>query len=115
MRSLHFGAGALLALTSGIAKAQFPPKPEGLKVLESRFGDGVQISYKEVSQCIKGFAHEFDDDCISTASKTAQDWELSTPAHQLRWCCSAHLRITTGNLCSRHQCLKAAACERQND
>lgn len=49
MRSLHFGAAALSALTSSIANAQFPPKPEGLKVLESRFGDGVQISYKEVS------------------------------------------------------------------
>jgi len=52
MRLLQFGAGALLALTSGIANAQFLPKPEGLKVLESRFGDGVQISYKEVSQRI---------------------------------------------------------------
>ena len=49
MRLLHFGAGAIVALTSSIANAQFPPKPEGLKVLESRFGDGVQISYKEVS------------------------------------------------------------------
>lgn len=49
MELLHFGAGALVALTSGVANAKFPPKPEGLKVLESRFGDGVQISYKEVS------------------------------------------------------------------
>ena len=49
MKLLHLGAGALLALTSGIVNAQFPPKPEGLKVLESRFGDGVQISYKAVS------------------------------------------------------------------
>lgn len=49
MRLSNFGAGALLALNSGIANAQFLPKPEGLKVLESRFGDGVQISYKEVS------------------------------------------------------------------
>lgn len=48
MRLSHFRAGALVALTSNIANAQFPPKPEGLKVLESRFGDGVQISYKEV-------------------------------------------------------------------
>ena len=48
MRLSHFGAGALFALNSGIANAQFPPKPEGLKVLESGFGDGVQISYKEV-------------------------------------------------------------------
>ena len=49
MRLSHFGAGALAALTSSIANAQFPPKPEGMKVLESRFGDCVQISYKEVS------------------------------------------------------------------
>jgi hypothetical protein len=48
MRTSRFGAGALLTLTAGTANAQFPPKPEGLKVLESRFGDGVTISYKEV-------------------------------------------------------------------
>jgi hypothetical protein len=30
--------------------AQFPKQPEGVTVLESRFGDGVQISYKEVSR-----------------------------------------------------------------
>lgn len=28
--------------------AQFPPTPENITVLESRFGDGVSISYKEV-------------------------------------------------------------------
>jgi carboxypeptidase C (cathepsin A) len=48
MRISDFGAGILLALTAGITNAQFPPKPEGLKILESRFGDGVTISYKEV-------------------------------------------------------------------
>jgi hypothetical protein len=48
MRISNFGAGVLLALTAGIVNAQFPPQPEGLKVLESRFGDGVTISYKEV-------------------------------------------------------------------
>jgi hypothetical protein len=52
MKLSHFSAGALLTFASGIANAQFPPKPEGLKVLESRFGDGVQISYKEASHCI---------------------------------------------------------------
>jgi hypothetical protein len=26
----------------------FPPQPEGVTVLQSRFGDGVEISYKEV-------------------------------------------------------------------
>jgi len=28
--------------------AQFPPPPEGVKVIESKFGNGVTISYKEV-------------------------------------------------------------------
>ncbi|CAN9124618.1 unnamed protein product [Alternaria alternata] len=31
--------------------AQFPAEPVGLKVLESRFGDGVKITYKENSLC----------------------------------------------------------------
>lgn len=31
------------------ATAQFPPAPQGVTVLESKFGDGVKISYKEVS------------------------------------------------------------------
>ena len=29
--------------------AQFPPAPENVTVLKSKFGDGVTISYKEVS------------------------------------------------------------------
>lgn len=29
--------------------AQFPPKPEGVTTLQSRFHEGVSISYKEVS------------------------------------------------------------------
>ena len=97
MQLLHLGVGALLALTSGIVNAQFPPKPEGLKVLESRFGDGVQISYKEVSLCIECFAHESDYYYISTASNSTHDWELSTLSHPLRWCWSARLSITVGD------------------
>lgn len=31
-----------------IASAQFPPEPEGLTILHSRFDDDVYISYKEV-------------------------------------------------------------------
>ena len=34
---------------SAFAVAQFPPALEGVTVLESKFGDGVRISYKEVS------------------------------------------------------------------
>lgn len=38
-------AGALLA---GLAVAQFPPKPEGVTVLRSKFHENVTISFKEV-------------------------------------------------------------------
>ena len=38
---------ALLALAVP-ATAQFPAEPVGVKILESRFGDGVTISFKEV-------------------------------------------------------------------
>lgn len=31
-----------------IAAAQFPTKPEGVTILESKLEDGVRISYKEV-------------------------------------------------------------------
>lgn len=40
-------AASLLALAS-FGYAQFPPTPEGVTVLDSRFGDGVQLSWKEV-------------------------------------------------------------------
>lgn len=40
-------AASLLALT-GIGYAQFPPTPEGVTVRDSKFGDGVQLSWKEV-------------------------------------------------------------------
>jgi hypothetical protein len=40
----------LLALAKPTT-AQFPATPEGRKVLESRFGEGVTITYKEVSLC----------------------------------------------------------------
>jgi hypothetical protein len=37
---------ALLAWT---VTAQFPPKPEGITVLKSRFDESITISYKKVS------------------------------------------------------------------
>jgi hypothetical protein len=40
-------AAALLALAS-FGYAQFPPTPEGVTVRDSKFGDGVQLSWKEV-------------------------------------------------------------------
>jgi hypothetical protein len=40
---------AIALLVSAVPTlAQFPAEPVGLKVLESRFGDGVKITYKEV-------------------------------------------------------------------
>lgn len=40
-------ATSLLAL-AGFGYAQFPPTPEGVTVRDSKFGDGVQLSWKEV-------------------------------------------------------------------
>lgn len=41
-----------IGLTAGFlapsALGQFPPAPEGVTVLESKLGNGVKISYKEV-------------------------------------------------------------------
>lgn len=38
---------SLLAL-AGLGNAQFPSTPEGVTVRDSKFGDGVQLSWKEV-------------------------------------------------------------------
>lgn len=40
-----FGLSVLVPWTL----AQFPLTPEGVTILESKFGDGVKISYKEVT------------------------------------------------------------------
>ncbi|KAI1099278.1 carboxypeptidase S1-like protein B [Jackrogersella minutella] len=40
-----------LSLLVPLAQAQFPPTPEGVTVLKSKFGDGVTISYKEPGIC----------------------------------------------------------------
>ncbi|KAI2463189.1 serine carboxypeptidase [Annulohypoxylon bovei var. microspora] len=42
-----FGLSSLVPLT----RAQFPPTPEGVTVLESKFSNGVTISYKEPGIC----------------------------------------------------------------
>ncbi|KAF2865051.1 Alpha/Beta hydrolase protein [Massariosphaeria phaeospora] len=41
------GIGAL----SGVVRAQFPPTPEGLTVLESHIEEGIRITYKESDLC----------------------------------------------------------------
>ena len=41
---------AVLLTTASVALAQFHADPEGITVLQSKFGEGVTISYKEVRQ-----------------------------------------------------------------
>lgn len=48
MRTLQY---VLVSLLSGLADAQFPPRPEGVKWLESKFHKNVTISYKEPGIC----------------------------------------------------------------
>lgn len=48
MLGLGSAAAALLLAFVKSALAQFPAEPVGRKVLESRFGEGVKIIYKEV-------------------------------------------------------------------
>lgn len=45
--SIAASAVSLLAL-AGFGSAQFPSAPEGVTVLDSKFGDGVRLSWKEV-------------------------------------------------------------------
>ncbi|PVH95835.1 carboxypeptidase-like protein S1 [Periconia macrospinosa] len=60
MLAVSSAATVLLALANS-AFAQFPAEPQGRTVLESRFGEGVTITYKENSLCetqegVKSFA-----------------------------------------------------------
>ena len=60
-------AGLANVVVAGQGNANyFPPKPEGLKVVESKHEEGVKISYKEVCQnhlhystCVR-----FQSDCV---------------------------------------------------
>lgn len=45
---IMLSSGLLLSGLLGLGLAQFPPTPEGLKVLKSKFQENVTISYKEV-------------------------------------------------------------------
>ncbi|KAL7941516.1 Alpha/Beta hydrolase protein [Trichoderma barbatum] len=44
-------SGLLLGGLAGLAVAQFPPKPEGVTVLRSKFHENVTISFKEPGIC----------------------------------------------------------------
>ncbi|KAH9893796.1 carboxypeptidase S1-like protein B [Xylariomycetidae sp. FL2044] len=51
MLPTRFREACGLSLLVPLAWAGFPPAPEGVTVLESKFGDGVSISYKESDIC----------------------------------------------------------------
>ncbi|KAL6851150.1 hypothetical protein ACO1O0_008278 [Amphichorda felina] len=46
-----FAHSLALGALAGLAAAQFPPEPEGIKVLRSKFHENVTISYKEPNIC----------------------------------------------------------------
>jgi hypothetical protein len=46
VKSLLLGTAGVF---TGVVNAQFPPKPEGVTVLQSQVEEGVRLSYKEVS------------------------------------------------------------------
>jgi hypothetical protein len=47
MAAFGFSLLGAAGLLSGVVNAQFPPKPEGITILESQLDEGVTISYKE--------------------------------------------------------------------
>lgn len=48
MRFFGVANAASLLVLAGFGFAQFPSTPEGVTVLDSKFGDGVKLSWKEV-------------------------------------------------------------------
>jgi hypothetical protein len=53
MFSVVSSAAVVLLALAKPSFAQFPATPEGRTVLESRFGEGVTITYKEVKEMIR--------------------------------------------------------------
>lgn len=52
-------AAVLLSGLASVAIAQFPPKPEGVTVLRSKFHENVTISFKEVCRPPPLSSHKF--------------------------------------------------------
>ena len=48
MRSIGVKSALSFLTLLPLGLAGFPAQPEGVSVLQSRFGDGVSISYKQV-------------------------------------------------------------------
>jgi len=45
----------LVIVLTGLVAAYFPPEPEGITILKSKFHENFTISYKEVSHVLHSF------------------------------------------------------------
>jgi hypothetical protein len=93
-------AGMLLAQARSIL-AQFPATPEGRKVLESRFGEGVTITYKEVSIICERLLNGG-----STDTSAEQPMRNQARCQIVRWArvsASRHSRLGAGSGLSHKQ------------
>ncbi|KAK1464134.1 serine carboxypeptidase [Colletotrichum melonis] len=70
---------------AGLAAAQFPPTPEGIKVLKSKFHENVTISYKEPGICettpgVKSYAGyvQLPSGTLNDVDGEAQDYPINT-------------------------------------
>ncbi|KAK2765261.1 carboxypeptidase s1 [Colletotrichum kahawae] len=78
-------ASLLLGGIVGLAGAQFPPKPEGVTVLKSKFHENVTISYKEPGICettpgvrsYAGYVH-LPPGTLDDVNGEAQDYPINT-------------------------------------
>ncbi|KAI8196176.1 Carboxypeptidase S1-like protein A [Colletotrichum sp. SAR 10_65] len=78
-------ASLLLGGIIGLAGAQFPPKPEGVTVLKSKFHENVTISYKEPGICettpgvrsYAGYVH-LPPGTLDDVNGEAQDYPINT-------------------------------------
>ncbi|KAK1968290.1 serine carboxypeptidase [Colletotrichum sublineola] len=78
-------ASLLLGGLIGLAAAQFPPTPEGIKVLKSKFHENVTISYKEPGICettpgVKSYAGyvRLPPGTLDDIDGEAQDYPVNT-------------------------------------
>ncbi|OLN88363.1 Carboxypeptidase S1-like protein A [Colletotrichum chlorophyti] len=76
---------SLLLGVVGLAAAQFPPTPEGVKVLKSKFHQNITITYKEPGICettpgvksYAGYVH-LPPGTLNDGSGEAQDYPINT-------------------------------------
>ncbi|KND92309.1 Carboxypeptidase S1 [Tolypocladium ophioglossoides CBS 100239] len=82
----------LLGGIAGLAAAQFPPKPQGVTVLKSRFHENVTISFKEPNICettpgVRSYAGH-----VHLPEGFLEDVHGEKQAYPVNTCSSAHRR-----------------------